>query len=84
MTTFTKTFTVTDETGAVRTFTHTYQKMDDKMFEHYKQNPLGMDKVVREHFKIPDDKNYSVTMWSINGDETVGCVSLQNKEKKKE
>ena len=83
MTTFTKTFTVTTVEGLTTTFDHTYHKMDDKMFEHYKQNPLGMDKAVREHFKIPDDKSYSVTMWCANAEDTVGCVTIRNKEKKK-
>lgn len=82
MMTFTKTFTATDETGVVKTFDRTYRKMDDKMFEHYKQNPLGMSKVIREHFKIPDDKNFSVSMWPET--ETLGTVYLMPKPKKKD
>lgn len=62
MTTFTKEFSVT-ENGVKRTFTHTYRQMEPKMFIHYSQNPLGMDDSIREHFKIPDNKYYTVAMW---------------------
>jgi len=57
-------------------------KMDEKMFKHYSQNPLGMAKVVREHFKIPDDKNFSVSMWPEN--EITGTVWVMPKPKKKD
>lgn len=74
MITFTKNFTVTDNVGNVNTFQHTYRKMDDKMFEHYKQNPLGMDDTVREHFKLPDNRYYTVSMWPE--DEFAGVVRI--------
>ncbi len=74
MTTFTKTFTVTDETGAVRTFDHIHRKMDEKTFKHYAQNPLGMDVVVRKEMGIPDNRYYSVSMWPE--DECLGVVSI--------
>lgn len=70
MITFTKEITVTDKDGNVQTTTHAYRKMDDKMFEHYKQNPLGMGNSVREHFKIPENRTFMVSM--DNG--TEGCV----------
>lgn len=49
-------------------------QMDAKMFIHYSQNPLGMDKAVRERFKIPEGKNFSVVMWSLNNSDSIGRV----------
>ena len=83
MTTFTKTFTVTTTAESLTTtYDRTYHKMDEKMFIHYSQNPVGMAKVVREHFKIPDDKNFSVSMWPE--DDLLGCVYVMPKPKKKD
>ncbi len=73
MTTFTKTFTVTTSDGVVTTWEHTYRKMDDKTFKHYCQNPLGMDEVVREELKLPDNRYYSVAMWP---EDVVGVVTV--------
>ena len=81
MITFTKDFTII-EGDNVRTFQHTYRKMDDKMFEHYMQNPIGMISAVREHFKIPDDKTFSVVTWSCFNPDAVGCVFIHNNSKK--
>ena len=33
------------------------------MFKRYHADPLGTDAEVRKHFKIPDDKYYSVGTW---------------------
>lgn len=74
MTTFTRTITITDENGQTHQRTVTLRKMDDLMFKHYSQNPVGMDKAVRAHFKIDEGKNYSVTMECPGAPENVGCV----------
>jgi len=51
-------------------------KMSPEMFEKYAADPMGMDKVVRKHFKIPDDKYYSVAMMN-----DVGAVTLITSKK---
>jgi len=74
MITFTKTLTITNSDGNVTTLEQSYRRMDERMFEHYKQNPLGMDDTVREHFKIPDNRYYTVSMWPE--DEFCGVVRI--------
>ncbi len=63
MTTFTKTFTITDEHGNSVISERTYRKMDEKTFKHYSQNPLGMDETVRDEMNLPENRYYSVSMW---------------------
>lgn len=81
MITYTKTLTITKD-GATSTLDVICKKMDEKMFKHYSQNPLGMTKVVREHFNIAEDKNFSVSMWP-EGD-SLGNVYVMPKPKKKD
>jgi hypothetical protein len=38
-------------------------KMTEDVFKQYLSNPLGMDTIVRNTFKIPDNKYYSVSVW---------------------
>ena len=76
MITFTKTITTDEGEREV-----TYRKMDEKMFQCYCQNSVGMTNVVRNHFKIPDDKNFSVSMWPE--DDLLGCVYIAPKTAKK-
>lgn len=70
MITFTRKAKVVQADGTEYELEFAYEKMDDKMFEKYKQNPLGMTGVVREHFKIPENRSFTVSM--DNG--TEGCV----------
>lgn len=59
-------------------------KMTEKMFIEYQTNPLEMDSKVREHFKLPENKYYTVAIWPehVKGEVRVINLSRQVKSAK--
>lgn len=50
-------------------------RMSTEMFKQYQANPLGMDAVVRNHFNVPDNRYYTVSMSAP----TEGTVTVDKK-----
>lgn len=49
--------------------------MSEEMLKRYEADPLGMDAEVRQYFKVPENRYYSVSMYPPTGNGRVTVTS---------